>query len=459
MKKQEARNKDEQAGSGLASCVLPSCVSPLDLLLPFQRAWVEDDSRFKIWNASRQIGKSFTSACEAVRDAMLNPGTLWVVLSAGERQSLEWMEKAKQWVQAFSLAITYAEEREHPEALMKSAEIRFTNGSRIIALPANPDTARGYTANLILDEFAIHRDSVAIWRALYPSITNPLKRKLKIRVMSTPKGEGNMFHQLWIKDGWSKHRTTIYDAIAGGLKLDPEELRSQCGDEDTWRQEFNCEFIDSSRTAFTYEMLGACESEDASIVWPEGYTASGPLYAGIDVGSINDPTVCVTFERIGQRMHLRERLVIQGVELSRQDGLLETAIRRAARVGIDASGIGLDLAQRLRRKHGGKVVAQVTTAPWKRQAFARLQHRFNDKAVAIPPSRDLREDFHAYEVSGAGEQARYRAPRTEDGHSDTASATAHAFDVAEAGNTETFNAEAIAGVRMARPKFKPRLRR
>jgi phage FluMu gp28-like protein len=156
-------------------------------------------------------------------------------------------------------------------------------------------------------------------------------------------------------------------------------------------------------------------------------------------------------------MHLRERLVLQGVELSAQDNLLDHSIRRAARVGIDASGIGLDLAQRLRRKHGGKVTAQVTTAPWKRQAFARLQHRFNDKGIAIPASRELREDFHAYEVSGAGETARYRAPRTEDGHSDTASATAHAFDVAEAGTAECFNAESLSATVIDRRRpFSPR---
>lgn len=436
--------------------------TPLDLLLPFQRAWVEDDSRFKVWNASRQIGKSFTSACEAVRDCQLHPGTLWVVLSAGERQSLEWMEKAKQWVKAFAMVMDFIEEREGPQALMKSAEIRFANGSRIIALPANPDTARGYSGNIILDEFAIHRDGAAIWRSMYPSITNPLKRELKVRVMSTPKGEGNMFHQIWTKDGWSKHRTTITDAIAGGLKLNADQMREQCADEDTWRQEFMCEFIDSSRTAFSYDMLAACESDDASLQWPPGYTPTGPVYCGIDIGSIHDPTVCVSFEKLGTRMHLRECLVIKKVELSDQDHLLDLAIRRSARTGVDANGIGLDIAQRLARKHGGKVLKQVTTAPWKRQAFARLQHRFADKAIAIPRSRDLREDFHSYEVTGAAEQARYRAPRTEDGHSDIASATAHAFDVAEAGSAGTFTQEIltqtlIAPVRLL-PRFSPRRR-
>lgn len=418
--------------------------TPLDLLLPFQRAWVEDDSRFKVWNASRQIGKSFTSACEAVRDCEIHPGTLWVVLSAGERQSLEWMEKAKMWVKAFDLAMTFLEEREHPEARMKSAEIRFANGSRIIALPANPDTARGYTGNIILDEFAIHRDGAEIWKAMYPSITNPLKRQLKIRVMSTPKGLGNMFHQIWMREGWSKHRTTIYDAIAGGLKINADELRAQCADEDSWRQEYNCEFIDSARTAFSYEMLQACESELATTEWPVDHKATGPLYVGIDVGSIHDPTVCVTFEKTDGKMILRERLVIKSTELSHQDQLLDAALRRATRASIDASGIGLDLAQRLARKHGGKVTKQVTTAPWKRQAFARLQHRFNDRTILIPADRDIREDFHAYEVSGAAEQASYRAPRTENGHSDTASATAHAFDAAEAGSQGAFSTETLA---------------
>ena len=435
--------------------------SPLSLLLPFQRAFVDDESRFKIWNASRQIGKSFTSACEAVRDCELHPGAMWVVLSAGERQALEWMEKAKMWVKAFNLAMSFVIERDGPEALIKSAEIRFANGSRIIALPANPDTARGYSANLILDEFAIHKDAAAIWQAMYPSITNPLKRELKVRVMSTPKGEGNKFHQLWTEPGWSKHRTTIYDAIAGGLAVNAEELHARAGDEATWQQEFCCEFIDSSRVAFTYEMIAACESEDATLEWPAGYVAKDPVFVGIDVGSISDPTVCVSFEKTGGRFILRERIRLQGMELALQDSILDVAIRRAARAGIDASGIGLDLAQRLRRRHGGKVIARVTTAPWKRMAFARLQMRMADKYLALPVSRELREDFRGYEVSGAGEQARYSAPRSAEGHSDTTSATAHALDAAESESTGAFTLETLAGVSLSPTigpaRFLPRL--
>lgn len=47
-----------------------------ELLLPYQRAFVEDAARFKIGLWSRQTGKSFATACEAVLHCLLHPGTL-----------------------------------------------------------------------------------------------------------------------------------------------------------------------------------------------------------------------------------------------------------------------------------------------------------------------------------------------------------------------------------------------
>jgi phage FluMu gp28-like protein len=72
-------------------------------------------------------------------------------------------------------------------------EARLPGGTVIKALPANPDTARGHTANLYLDEFAIHQNSREIWGALYPLIS---EGGLKLRVTSTPKGKGNKFYEL-----------------------------------------------------------------------------------------------------------------------------------------------------------------------------------------------------------------------------------------------------------------------
>ena len=67
-------------------------------LLPYQQSWLADESRFKIGMWARQTGKSFATACEASVDCVRRPGQHWVVLSAGERQALEWMQKARFWV-------------------------------------------------------------------------------------------------------------------------------------------------------------------------------------------------------------------------------------------------------------------------------------------------------------------------------------------------------------------------
>ena len=40
--------------------------TPLELLLPYQARWVADESRFKAGIWSRQSGKDFSTAAEAV---------------------------------------------------------------------------------------------------------------------------------------------------------------------------------------------------------------------------------------------------------------------------------------------------------------------------------------------------------------------------------------------------------
>lgn len=408
--------------------------SPMDLLLPFQRRFVADDSRFKIWLASRQIGKSFAAAAEVVWECIENPGTDWIILSAGERQALEMMEKVRLWLKAWNEAAAWEGiDRDGVSQELKSAEARLKNGSRIIALPANPDTARGYSANLVLDEFAFHRDPAAIWRAIYPTISNPLKGELKCRILSTPNGQGGQgakFYEIWsdTEGDWSRHKTTIHDASEDGLAVDIEALRKASGDRDGWRQEYECEFIDSARVTFPYDLIAGAEDARATVT-----PAAGPkdiCFVGIDVGTVNDPTVCVTLERRGGRLFVFEVLSVTGAALSDQDEFLDPRIRRAARVSIDASGIGRDIAQRMERRHGGKVIAQATTAKWKREAFQALIAAMSDKAVALPPERRIRDDLHAYETTGAGETAHYRAPRTDEGHSDITSALVHAFDAA-----------------------------
>ena len=169
---------------------MPALVSPLDMLFPYQRRFVDDVSRFKVGVMSRQVGKSVTTSAEVAADSFIEPENKWVCMSAGERQALEWHSKANDWCECFGLQIAdYAEERAYSEALMKKAETTLSNGSRIISIPANPSPARGYTCNVVLDEFDYHEDQDAIWRAIYPSISNPKGGSLLTRFQALKPGE------------------------------------------------------------------------------------------------------------------------------------------------------------------------------------------------------------------------------------------------------------------------------
>lgn len=445
--------------------------TPLNLLLPYQRAWVEDGRRWKIWLAARQIGKSFAAACEVARDCHLRPGTTWVVLSAGERQALEFMEKVRGWTAAFGLGVEgYAEERAAAEAVLKSASVRYPNGSRVIALPANADTARGYSANLVLDEFAFHQDSTAIWRAILPSITNALRGELKVRVLSTPNGQGNAFYRLWTDTdgagntdehgrrrtdtdkgeggagvgGWSRHRTTIYDAAAAGLPVNVEELRRQLNDADGWAQEFECQFVDTASVLLPYELIERCESAEAAendqspIANRQPPIANRRCYAGVDIGRKHDLTVAWMLEAVGDVLWTRGVQALERMPFHAQLDWLAERIRNPQcairRVCVDATGLGAMLAEELARQFGaGRVEACQFTAQFKQELYPRLRRKLEDRLVRIPVSRAIREDLHGLQkVTTSTGLVRYAAPRTEDGHCDRATALALAVRAAEA---------------------------
>jgi phage FluMu gp28-like protein len=453
-------------------------VSPLDLLLPYQKRWVNDLSRFKIGCQARQTGKSFQTACEAISSAFTDPGTKWVCLSSGERQALEWMEKAKEWAEAYRLAIeSYAEDREISQALLRVAEIRFANGSRVIAIPANPATARGYSANVILDEFAYHEEPDLIWAAMFPALTNPLagtfmnraramfegdksnhSRRMKIRVVSTFNGRNNKFFNLWEKrkeNGYSGHFITIYDAaeeikraIESGLfpesmRINPEELRAGLDDPDCWAQEYECEPIDTSNVLLPYELIAHAETIEATeFIEPEFFESRRQIFCGIDFGRSNDPTVCWTLEQLGDTLWTREVLVLDKMDTPNQNAILASRIKGSRRTVVDYTGPGVGFGDYAVKEQGcglwkpeehkfGKVELFTFTPKSKRLLFPLLRRRFESPCrIRIPVSRMVREDLHAMQqVVNKGEYS-YWAPRTREGHSDRCTALALAVRAA-----------------------------
>jgi phage FluMu gp28-like protein len=397
------------------------------ILLPYQREWVDDRSRFKIWLASRQIGKSFALTLEPVLDTVERQ-TNWVYLSVGERQARELAEKAKLHLDAIKMAAAAMEDYFLGASgdRYTQLEYRLPNGARHIFLPANPDTARGYTANLALDEFAFHKDSKAIWTALYPSITR--HADLKVRICSTPNGKSNKFFELWEgrdekatgKQVWSRHRTDIFEAVAAGLAVDPEELRLALADDFAWAQEYLLEFTEENTAYLSYELIASCEDANATTDQLIDELDPGtPKFLGFDVGRHRDLSVIWILEKVGDVHWTRRVLELRNTPFATQREVLYGLLPYVNRACIDATGLGEQLAEEAKVKFGYRVEPVKFTAEVKNDLATTTRRTCEDKRVRIPVDRAVREDLHSVRrlVTSAG-NIRFDAEREEGSHAD-----------------------------------------
>jgi phage FluMu gp28-like protein len=396
-------------------------VKLFNLLLPYQRRWINDTSRLKIGLWARQVGKSFATAFESVYDCFVNPGSSWLIMSAGQRQSDEWLLKAVQIVQAAFASI----EGVVPGVKLPrvtASEIVFSNGSRILSLPANPDTARGYTANLILDEFAMHEDDVGIWAAVLPSIGNELKSKMKVRVVSTPKGMSNKFADLWHgDDGWSKHKIDIYDAQKQGLPVDIDFLKRSLGDDDLFRQEYLCEFLANDTIYFPMDLIHKCECDE---VKDDG---KSDLAIGVDIGRSHDLTCISTSNLAGGRVSFCDVETLERLQFAEQRSILFDRLRnpRVRICLIDQTGIGMQLAEEACVAFPGKVEPVTFNNAVKTSLFQTMKRGMEDGRVVLPHDRLLRDDIYAiHRKISTGGSIQFVAPRRPDGHSDRATSIA-----------------------------------
>lgn len=419
---------------------------PRSLLLEYQFAWREDKSRFKAALMSRQTGKDFSSESEAAEDCHVRPKTEWMIAAPSERQALDSLEQGKTWSEAFDLKIhDYNEAREGgSETLLKSAEIIFSNGSRMRAVPGKPNTVRGRSANLLLTEFDFFENPAATWRAILPSITNPLRGgEKKVRLITTPNGAGGAMHKIWSKAEeeagaggmkWSRHLVTIYHAVLMGLPVNVEQIREAFDDPEGFAQEFLCQFLDGSNVLLPYDIIQLAESADATEAWDLAAAGSNGTFLGIDFGRTNDPTVCWTLQRVGDILWTREVLVLKRVASPEQEQILRDRISAATRVCFDYTGPGIGLGDYLVKRHGrwdpekhefGKVELCTFTTAFKRLIFPRLRKRFEAPTkLRIPISTAIREDLHEMRQVVMNGEYNYWSPRTKEGHSDRCTALA-----------------------------------
>ncbi len=212
---------------------------------PWQQDLMHSSASRELLLCSRQVGKTETVAMKAGYEAAYTPGSSVLVLAPTQRQSSNLFDR----VHAFM--------DENTVTRQTRTEIELSNGSVLRCLPGDrPDFVRGLTASLaIVDESAFVKDTVMA--VLFPMISTTQGRLI---LLSTPSGPKGNFYDAWVGDEmWSRVKVLANDCP----RITPEfleEAKLRLGDL-AFRQEYLCEFVQSSEAFFSADMIAQAFEE------------------------------------------------------------------------------------------------------------------------------------------------------------------------------------------------------
>ncbi len=461
-KRSTKANAEAPAAVPAAACA-PQIIVPKkeddSFFLPYQAAWIKDGSRLKLIEKSRQIGMSWATAYALVRRKSIDTarGDAWIS-SRDDLQARLFKEDCNHFANILHIAATdMGLQVVDDEKRVSAYVLAMANGCRIHSMSSNPDAQAGKRGDRVLDEFALHPDPRKLWAIAYPGIT----WGGQLEIISTHRGSQNLFNQL-IQDirhngnpmGISLHRVTLEDALNQGFlrklkaKLpqdDPRQemdeaayfdfIRSGCIDEESFRQEYMCEPSDDASAFISYDLIDAC-SMPADERWELDLDPRKEYFAGMDIGRKHDLTVLFIVERDGGRRITRRMIEMKNAPFHEQAAMLDryAVLPHVRRVCIDATGIGAQLAEEARRRHGGKVEEVVFSSGVKEDLAVTLRRCMEDGALRMPARPELVADLRKIRKSttSAG-NVRYEGERGADGHADRFWALALALHAAKPG--------------------------
>lgn len=437
---------------------LSALVAWFTTFYPFQLAWLLEPARHAVKNKARQTGMSHTSAACAVLWGAFH-GELTTIISKSDDASKETFLKAKRHQKLLvKLGSKMAEATRDI-----SGDLEFRSGGRVKSRPSTG--AQGDTGNVIIDEFAYHEHPQETWDRAAAAATHGV---LRLRVLSTPNGTGNKFHELVSdavrvedatdSDGvktWVLHRTDVYKAIEQGMPIDIDACWAKANnDPRTFDQMYRCSFLDGSLQYIPSPAVAAATVDRVTV------NRSDQWFAGLDIGRDNDLTVLivVSFNGITATVHAVRSAPRTNSELLQRMvdwGFSTFPIRRLC---VDSTGLGTFAVDDMQRRHGRKVEGVLFGERSKEELATILYDAFcgssgqlkvDDGRLVEPrgwvkiPATDsvldprlcepgsaagIRDDVCSIRriITAAG-NVRYDAPRTAKGHADRAWALALAL--------------------------------
>lgn len=140
---------------------------------------------------ARQLGFSTSVGFFAWWRAYFNEDVKVLLLSKGEREATELLDKVKFGLERLP---DWLKDRGPKVSNWTQTKITFDNGSEIVSLPSANNPARGFTGALVVvDEWAFLLNGEEAWASIEPTADIGGQ----IIGLSTANGVGNIFHTLW----------------------------------------------------------------------------------------------------------------------------------------------------------------------------------------------------------------------------------------------------------------------
>lgn len=325
----------------------------------YQTAILEDMSPRRIILKARQTGISNAVAIEALHKAITRPDSTELFVSRNQDAARVLIRYCRHTLAGLRDAPSLSSENQ--------SELAFSNGSRIVSLPATPSTGRGLAAtDVYLDEFAFAEYDELI----YESIIGTIATGGRMTVLSTANGRNNLFFRLWSGlDGgaWSRHRIHWSDCPrydAAWAERTQAEMTRQ-----SFAQEYDLDFIASGDAVFDSDDLARCR-----VGWnpsPKGCTRFVHVW---DIGRRRDHTVGLTLGERGDTWHVIDEGAAAFARFMAPYPVIQSTIetRHRAVKGktvVESNGVGDTVIENL----AVAVTPFSTTAKTKTQAIQALQ--------------------------------------------------------------------------------------
>ena len=416
-----------------------------DILIRYQKDFLNDRNPLRVWEKSRRIGASFVLALEAVLDGMIQGGSDTWYISYNLDMTKQFIDDCKYWAKALQLVAEYFEEEviDENNKTFKVYSLVFVSGRQVSALPSTEYAIRGKQGNIIFDEAAFTPDFDGIVKAaLALQIWGG-----KFTILSSHNGDDSLFNSLVTRvknkeePDWSLHRTTFSTAIEQGLykKICQKQKKEWTAEgendfvrrvrriyKDNAEEELDVVPARSGARYFPRFLLDPCADSGIPVIrkafedsflreskekrektvekWfrkevlPVLDGIENPVGIGQDFARSGDLT-SLWFTELIEKKYTRTALVMElrNWPFDQQWQFWELLYRalgdRLLGSALDARGNGQMIAEKAETEWPGRAIQVMITRAWYGLWFPKLKGRLEDREWTIPQDEYIIGDF------------------------------------------------------------------